>query len=95
MTGEPSGSGFLQAVHIYSIIQTQAKLVCMVYNMLMFIVSDLCGSPASIWLPAKLCHTHVPPCRLFVPPLLSQKQNNNAPPPILPPYLLDGIIFLP
>ena len=42
MTGELSVGGLLQAVYIYSNVQTQAKLVCIMYNMLMHIMSDLC-----------------------------------------------------
>lgn len=39
MTGELSDSRHLQAVHIYSNVQTRAKLLCI---MLMVIMSDVC-----------------------------------------------------
>ena len=40
--GELSVGRFLQVMHIYSNVQTQAKLLCIMYNMLMLIMSDLC-----------------------------------------------------
>ena len=38
MVGELSVSGLLQAVHSYSCVQTQAKLVCIMCNILMLIM---------------------------------------------------------
>ena len=42
MIGELSVGGLLQAVLIYSYVQTQAKLVSIMFNMFILIMSDLC-----------------------------------------------------
>ena len=42
MMGELSVGRLSQALHIYSYIQTQSKLLCVLYNTFILIMSDLC-----------------------------------------------------
>ena len=69
MTGEVSVDRLLQAVHIYSSVQTQAMLVCIMSQHVNachagFMSSDKNSSLASFWLTARCRRTPIPPNQL-------------------------------